>query len=65
MKLNTLLISGLLTAVAALGAAKPNILFIAVDDLKPVLGCYGDPVAITPHMDRLAAEVEVLRGQAG
>ena len=35
-------------------ATGPNILFIAVDDLKPVLGCYGDKVAITPEMDRLA-----------
>ena len=34
---------------------KPNILFIAVDDLKPVLGCYGDKAAITPNIDRLAS----------
>jgi len=33
---------------------KPNILFIAVDDLKPLLGCYGDTLAITPHIDALA-----------
>ncbi|MFK7819698.1 MAG: sulfatase [Planctomycetaceae bacterium] len=34
---------------------KPNILFIAVDDLRPALGCYGDELAITPNIDRLAA----------
>ena len=34
--------------------AKPNVLFICVDDLKPVLGCYGDKHAITPNVDRLA-----------
>ena len=33
----------------------PNILLILVDDLKPVLGCYGDPLAKTPNIDRLAA----------
>lgn len=33
-----------------------NILFIAVDDLKPALGCYGDLTAITPNIDALAAE---------
>ena len=32
----------------------PNILFIAVDDLRPSMGCYGDELAITPNMDRLA-----------
>jgi len=37
-------------------AAKPNVLLILVDDLKPVMGCYGDPVAQTPNMDRLAAQ---------
>ncbi|MEM7699971.1 MAG: sulfatase [Verrucomicrobiota bacterium] len=34
---------------------KPNVLFISVDDLASSLGCYGDPIAQTPHIDRLAA----------
>lgn len=34
---------------------RPNILFISVDDLACTLGCYGDVVAQTPHIDRLAA----------
>lgn len=33
----------------------PNVLYIAVDDMKPLLGCYGDQRAITPHIDSLAA----------
>lgn len=33
----------------------PNVLLILVDDLKPALGCYGDPLAQTPHIDQLAA----------
>ncbi|MGI9470647.1 MAG: sulfatase [Rubripirellula sp.] len=36
-------------------SSKPNVLFIAVDDLACTLGCYGDLVAKTPHIDRLAA----------
>ena len=33
---------------------KPNILFIAVDDLKPELGAYGNKLVKTPNIDRLA-----------
>ncbi|MBI9020636.1 MAG: sulfatase [Verrucomicrobia bacterium] len=35
---------------------RPNILFIAVDDLKPMLGCYGDTLIQTPNIDRLASQ---------
>lgn len=35
---------------------KYNILFIAVDDLRPELGCYGNTEIISPHIDRLADE---------
>ena len=36
-------------------ASLPNILFIAIDDLKPTLACYGDPNIHSPHIDELAA----------
>lgn len=34
--------------------SKPNVLMIAIDDLKPLLGCYGEKTVLTPHMDALA-----------
>lgn len=34
---------------------KPNVLFIAVDDMRMNIGCYGDPIAVTPNIDRLAS----------
>ena len=38
-------------------AAQPlNVLFIAVDDLRPELGCYGAAHMKTPHLDRLASQ---------
>ena len=36
--------------------ARPNILWISVEDISPDLGCYGDKNAVTPAIDRLAAE---------
>lgn len=43
-------------AAATLSAAdKPNVLFIAVDDLRPELGCYGADMIHSPNIDRLAS----------
>ena len=49
------------TAVALGPAAfaqskKPNILFIAVDDLRPELGCYGHDYIKSPNIDRIAKQ---------
>ncbi|RYD24426.1 MAG: DUF4976 domain-containing protein [Verrucomicrobiaceae bacterium] len=54
----------LFLAALALGSAslhaqdapKRNVILICVDDLKPVIGAYGDKLAITPNIDRLAAK---------
>src|SRR3954465_10016898 len=35
-------------------APQRNVLFICVDDLKPLLGCYGDQRIKSPNIDRLA-----------
>jgi arylsulfatase A-like enzyme len=35
--------------------ARYNVLFIISDDLRPTLGCYGNPIVKTPNIDALAA----------
>jgi N-sulfoglucosamine sulfohydrolase len=44
------------TGAAAFAAERPNLLWITSEDNSPYLGCYGDLLAHTPHLDRLAAE---------
>ena len=44
----------LMLANLSLAAAKPNILFIAIDDLRPEIGSYGSDLAVTPHLDAFA-----------
>lgn len=49
------LLLALVTAFTAVADSKPNILFIAIDDLNDWIGCMdGHPQVKTPHMDRLA-----------
>jgi iduronate 2-sulfatase len=43
------------SAVVAAAPKKPNVLFLISDDLNNLLGCYGDPLARTPNLDKLAA----------
>ncbi|MEZ6127374.1 MAG: sulfatase [Planctomycetaceae bacterium] len=61
MLLLLLLLPGLnetvtVTAQEPISPRRPNVLFVAVDDLACTLGCYGDVVAQTPNIDRLASE---------
>ena len=45
----------LYVVASLLAAQKPNILFIAIDDLKPTIGAYSKAVP-TPSIDRIAAQ---------
>jgi iduronate 2-sulfatase len=42
-------------AAAAAPTGAKNVLFLIADDLNNMLGAYGDPLARTPHIDKLAA----------
>ena len=49
-----LLTSSLFVSFAIHLLAKPNVLFISVDDLRVELGCYGNTVMKSPNLDELA-----------
>jgi iduronate 2-sulfatase len=49
-----LAVAGTTRAIAQQPARKPNVLFIAVDDMNNNLGCYGHPFVKSPNIDRLA-----------
>jgi len=48
--------AGCSDAPSAASAARPNVVWIVADDMGLEVGALGDPLARTPHLDRLAAE---------
>jgi iduronate 2-sulfatase len=49
----------LCTSFAHSAVSRPNVLFIAIDDLRPELGCFGSTQAKTPHIDKLGSTAMV------
>lgn len=56
MKLINIIFISLAFVCFAVSAKSKNVLFIAVDDLKPLLNCYGYNLAVTPNIDALAKD---------
>jgi arylsulfatase A-like enzyme len=51
-----LLLAPLLGAAQEPASARPNLLWITCEDISPNLRCFGDDYAVTPNLDRLAAQ---------
>lgn len=54
--LAVLLICLIIDSSSSSTAEKKNILFIVIDDLRPILGCYGSNLMSTPNIDQLASK---------
>jgi arylsulfatase A-like enzyme len=50
------LLCATLLQIVAIAAPRPNVLLIAIDDLRTEIGCYGASHVKTPHIDRLAQQ---------
>lgn len=55
-----LLSAAMAPAARASKPARPNVLLICVDDLRPQLGCYGHRETLSPNIDRLAGLAEAV-----
>jgi len=55
MKQRLAVLTAVCLAASSAAAERPNVLFIAIDDLRCDLGCFGATHAKTPHLDALAA----------
>lgn len=56
-KMTTRILALLIVFSAAVVAEdRPNILWITSEDNSPYIGCYGDPLAKTPHIDQMARD---------
>src|SRR3954470_22938133 len=52
-------VGALLLAAGSLAAdapERPNVVWIVAEDISPNLGCYADPDAVTPNLDKLASQ---------
>jgi len=54
--ISIIIFPAVVSAWGTAAADKKNVLFIVSDDLTSRLGCYGDPIVRSPHIDRLAAK---------
>ena len=54
--LSMLLVQSQNSAAETSGKSQPNVLLIAIDDLRTELGCYGLPYVQSPSLDQLASE---------
>ena len=51
-----MMLSGISLKAEETNTQRPNILWASCEDISPDLGCYGDTYAVTPNIDKLAAE---------
>jgi N-sulfoglucosamine sulfohydrolase len=54
--LAALLLAPAMARTAESATARPNIVWIVGEDMGPEMGCYGDSLATTPHLDKLASQ---------